>query len=157
LRPNPRLERTAPGQPAQLFKWFAKAHAYVFYALRSTAKSAWNDGLEDWKALAVMSLAMGFASLTFVCMVSIIIRHRVFLPNAKPPFVALWSIVMIGFLVFNHYSLVFENKWSRFKSEFQHQSEVTRTIGFISVWVSVVLMVLAAEWAGSIAIKLPAT
>ena len=64
---------------------------------------------------------------------------------------------MIGFLVFNHYSLVSENKWSRFKGEFQHQSEATRTIGFIFVWVSVVLIVFAAEWAGSIAIKLPAT
>jgi hypothetical protein len=136
---------------------FAKAHAYIFYALRSTAKSAWNDGLEDWKALVVMSLAMGFAALTLVCIVSISIRHRMFLPNAKLPFVALWSMVMIGFLVFNHYSLMFENKWSRFKGEFQHQSEATRTIGFISVWVSVILIMVAAEWAGSIAIKLPAT
>jgi hypothetical protein len=136
---------------------FAKAHAYIFYALRSTAKSAWNNGLEDWKALVVMSLAMGFAALTLVCIVSISTRHRMFLPNAKLPFVALWSMVMIGFLVFNHYSLMFENKWSRFKGEFQHQSEAARTIGSISVWVSVILIVLAAEWAGSIAIKLPVT
>jgi hypothetical protein len=49
---------------------------------------------------------------------------------------------------------VFENKWSRFKGEFQHQSEATRIIGFIFVWVSLVLIVLAVEWAGSIAIKL---
>lgn len=40
---------------------------------------------------------------------------------------------MIGFLVFNHYSLMFESKWSRFKGEFQHQSEATPTMGFISV------------------------
>jgi hypothetical protein len=79
-----------------------------------------------------------------------------FLPIAKLPFFALWSMVMIGFLVFNHYSLMFENKWSRFKGEFQHRSEATRTIGFISVWVSVILIMVAAEWAGSIAIKLPA-
>jgi hypothetical protein len=136
---------------------FAKAHAYVFYVLRSTSRSAWNDGLEDWKALGIMSLAMAFAALTIVCSVSIYLQRRVFLPSAKLPFVTLWSAIMFGLLVFNHYSLAFERKWSRFEGEFQHQSMVTQIIGGVVVWLSVILIVLAAEWTGSIAFKLPAT
>lgn len=134
---------------------FAKAQAYVFYILRRTSKSAWNDGLEDWKALALISLAMGFVLLVVVCIISICLQHRVLLPSRKAGFVTLWSIVMISLLVFNHYSLVFENRWSRFERGFQHQSNAMRVIGSITVWVTLILIVLAAEWAGSIAFKLP--
>jgi hypothetical protein len=134
---------------------FAKVQAYAFYALRCTSKSAWNDGLEDWKALAVMSLAMGSVALAIVSSISICLQHRVLLPSGKVSFVTLWSMVMIGFLVFNHYSLVFERRWSRFEREFEHQSNVMKVIGSITVWVTVILIVLATEWTGSIAFKIP--
>src|SRR5476649_1670603 len=118
---------------------FAKAHAYAFYVLRRTARSAWNDGLEDWKALGVMSLAMGFLILVIASIISICLQRRV-LPSGKVPFVTLWSVVTIGFLVFNHYSLVFERRWSRFEREFEHQSNVMRVIGSITVWVTLILI-----------------
>lgn len=136
---------------------FAKIQAYVFYVFRRTSKSAWNDGLEDWKALGVMSLAMGFLVLVVVSIISICLQHRVLLPSGKVPFVILWSAVMIGLLVFNHYSLVYERRWSRFEHEFQYQSNAMKVIGGITVWVTLILIVLAAEWTGSIAIKLPTT
>jgi hypothetical protein len=134
---------------------FAKVQAYIFYILRSTSRAAWNDGLEDWKALAIMSFAMASVLLTIVCIISMCLQRRVLLPSGKLPFVTLWSAVMMGLAVFNHYSLVFERRWSRFEREFQHQSNVMRVIGSISVWVILVLIVLAAEWTGSIAFKLP--
>jgi hypothetical protein len=134
---------------------FRKVQAYAFYVLRRTSKSAWNDGLEDWKALAVLSLAMGSLALVVVSSVSICLEHRVLLPSGKVPFVTLWGMIMIGFLVFNHYCLVFERRWSRFEREFEHQSNAMKVIGSITVWVTVILIVLATEWTGSIAFKLP--
>jgi len=135
---------------------YSKVQASIFYALlRTTSKSAWNIGSADWIVLGIMSFAMALAVLTIACIVSIFFQHRVFLPAAKTPFVTLWGSVGIGLLIFNYYSLVFEGKWSRFKGEFQHLSEATRTIGSIVVWVSVILIVLAAQWAATIAFKLP--
>jgi hypothetical protein len=52
---------------------------------------------------------------------------------------------------------VFERRWSRFEREFEHQSNVMRVIGSITVWVTLILIMLAAEWTGSIAHKLPTT
>jgi hypothetical protein len=133
---------------------FAKVQAYVFYVLRRTSKSAWNDGLEDWKALGVMSLAMGFLTLVIVFIISIWLQRRV-LPSGKTPFVTLWGVVTIGSIVFNHYSLVFERRWSRFEREFEQQSNAMKVIGGIIVWAALVLILLAAEWTGSVALKLP--
>jgi hypothetical protein len=134
---------------------FAKVNAYVFYVIRRTSKSAWDDGMEDWKALCLMSIVMAFGALGIVCVISICLQRRVLLPSGKVSFVALFSMVMMCFLGFNHYSLVFKHRWSRFEREFQHQSNPKRVIGSIIVWAALILIVLAAEWAGSIAIKLP--
>lgn len=134
-----------------------KAHAYVFYLLRSTAKAAWNDGFEDGKAVMVMTLAMLLVGITLACIVSILLKHRVFLPNTKLYFVGLWSGIMGGFLVLNQYSLIYKKKWRRFEHEFQLQPSTTRIAATIAVWVAVILIVAAAEWTGSIALKLPSS
>ena len=39
----------------------ARAHAFAFYAIRGTFQWIWDDGLQDWKALLFISLAMFFA------------------------------------------------------------------------------------------------
>lgn len=134
---------------------FAKGHAYVFYIFRRTAKSAWNDGLEDWKALFLMSLAMGFFLLIIVCTISIGLHHRVLLPKGKLPAGTLWSAIMIGFLIYNHHSLVFEHRWTRFEREFQLQSEAMKVFSAIALFSMLILIVATAEWTGSIAWKLP--
>lgn len=133
----------------------AKVHAYIFYVIRRTSKSAWDDGMEDWKALGLMSIAMAFGALGILCGISICLQRRVLLPTSKVSFVALLSVVMMCFLGFNHYSLVVKHRWSRFEREFQHQSNPKRVIGSVIVWVALILVVLAAEWAGSFAFKLP--
>jgi len=72
------LETLSPVQVlAQIGRWLAKAHVYPFYVLRSTFKAVWDDGLENWKALVVMSVAAGFAALTVVSLVSIGLQRRV--------------------------------------------------------------------------------
>jgi hypothetical protein len=140
---------------AQIGRWLAKAHAYPFYVLRSTFKAAFDDGLENWKALVVMSVAAGFAALTVVSLVSIGLQHRVLLPGGKHAFMMLWGTVGLGLVILNYYTLISGSKWSRFEREFQHRSKVMRICGGVAVWVSLILIVVVTEWTGSIAWKLP--
>jgi len=136
-------------------RWLAKAHAYAFYVLRSTFKAVWDDGMEDWKALLFMTVAMGFAALTVTNLVSIGLEHRVLLSDEKRQFMMLWGPVYVGLTFLNHYTLMYSRKWSRFEREFQHHSKAMRICGGVAVWVSLLLLVVATLWTGSIASKLP--
>jgi hypothetical protein len=136
-------------------RWFAKAHAYWFYVTRSTFRTLSDDGLEDWKALLVVSVAMLFAALSGAATVSIALRHRVLLPDAKQPFMMLWGTIALSLTTINYFILVSRHKWSRFERDFQHHSKTTRLVGGVAVWLSMLLVVPAAEWTGSIAWKLP--
>jgi hypothetical protein len=140
---------------AHIGKWLAKAHAYPFYVMRSTFKAISGDGLEDWKALVVISVAAGFAALTVVSLVSIGLQHRVLLPEGKQSFMMLWGTVGVGLLVLNYYTLISDRRWSRFELEFQHGSKMMRFWGGATVWVSLIFLVAATEWTGWIASKLP--
>ena len=91
---------------AHIGRWLAKASAYPFYMLRSTFKAVSDDGLEDWKALVVMSVATGFAALTVVSLVSIDLQHRVLLPNGKQSFLMLCGPVGVGLVLLNYYTLI---------------------------------------------------
>jgi hypothetical protein len=140
---------------AHIGRWLAKAHAYPFYVLRSTFKAVFDDGLEDWKALLVMSVAANFAALSVVSLVSIGLQHRVLLPNGKQPFLMLWGTVYASLVFLNYYTLISGRKWSRFEREFQHRSKTMRFCGGVAVWACLILLVVAAYWTGSIAWKLP--
>jgi hypothetical protein len=140
---------------AQIGRWLAKAHAYPFYVLRSTFKAAFDDGLENWKALVVMSVATGFVALTVVSLVSIGLQHRVLLPGGKQAFMMLWGTVGVGLVFLNYYTLISASKWSRFEREFQHRSKAMRICGGVAVWVCLIFLVAATEWTGSIAWRLP--
>jgi hypothetical protein len=130
-------------------------HAYTFYVLRSTFKAASDDGLEDWKALLFMTVAMDFAALTVTSIVSICLEHRVLPLDEKRQFMTLWGTVVLGLMFLNHYTLIYSRKWSRFEREFQHHSKAMRICGGVAVWVSLLLLVVATLWTGSIASKLP--
>jgi hypothetical protein len=132
-----------------------RAQALVFYALRSTFKWAWDDGLEDWKALLVMSVAMNFAAISVVNVISIALQRRVLLPDTKLLFVILWGTVGVGLVILNHYTLMYGRKWSRFEGEFRHAPKTVRMCAGVAVWVILILCVVTAEWTGSIAWKLP--
>ena len=140
---------------AAICLWLAKAHAYPFCVLRSTFKAMSDDGLEDWKALVFISVAMGFVALTATSIASIGFQHRVLLSDDKSTFMKLWGTVGLCLLAFNYYTLVSGRQWSRFEREFQHRSKATRLTGAILVWLSLILILVATEWSGSIAWKLP--
>ena len=140
---------------AQIGRWLAKAHAYPFYILRSTFKAAFDDGLENWKALVVMSVAANFAALSVVSLVSIGLQHRVLLPGGKQAFMMLWGTTGVGLVILNYYTLISGNKWSRFERQFQHHSKTMRFCSGVAVWAGLILLVVAAYWTGSIAWKLP--
>lgn len=136
-------------------RWLAKLDAYTFYVLRSTFKAAWDDSFEDWKALLVKSLATVFVCLTIASVLSIYLQKRLLLPQSKAEFLTLWGMVGLSVVICNYYLLVADRKWSRFEKEFKRQSKMNRIITGIAVWLSLILIVAAAEWTGSIAWKLP--
>jgi hypothetical protein len=147
---------SATSELSVIGRWFARTHAYLFYVTRSTFKSVWDDGLQDWKALLVVSVAMLFAALACVATVSIALRHRVLLPNERQRFMVLWGTVALALTAINYYTLVFRRRWSRFEKEFQHLSKPARLLRAFVVWASMILIVAAAEWTALIAWKLPA-
>jgi len=134
---------------------FARTHAYSFYVIRSTFKSLSNDGLEDWKALLVVTVAMLFAALEGVAAVSIALQHRVLLPDAKQSFRMLWGTVALSVAAINYYTLVNRRRWSTFEREFQHRSKATRLMGGFVVWASMILIAAVARWMLSLAWMLP--
>ena len=136
-------------------RWFARTHAYSFYVTRNTFKALSDDGLEDWKALLVITVAMLFAALAGVTGVSIALQHRVLLPDAKQRFMTLWGTVTFSLTVINYFALVNRHRWSRFEAEFRHLSKSTGLLGGFVVWASMILVVAVAGWMTLIARKLP--
>lgn len=137
-------------------RWLAKVHAYVFYVLRSTFRRVWNDAWEEWKALLVISVAALFLGFTIASIISICLQRRVLLPESKSEFLALWGGVGFSLVLLNYYTLIFGRKWSRFEEEFEMRSKTKRVCGVVAVWASMILIIAASEWTGSVAWKLPA-
>jgi hypothetical protein len=141
--------------PSTIGRWLARAHAYWFYATRTTFDAGSHDGLEDWKALVVISVAMLFAALASAATVSIVLRYRVLLPGAKQSFMMLWGAIAFSLTAINYFTLVSRRKWSRFEEGFQHHSKASRIWGRVVVWISMILVVAVAEWASFFAWSLP--
>jgi hypothetical protein len=137
------------------WRWLAKMHAYAFFVLRSTFKAAWNDSWVEWKALMFISVAKLSVGITFASVISICLQRRVLLPQSKAEFVTLWAVIGLTIVILNYYTLVLGRKWSRFEREFECRPKMSRVIGGIAVWVSLILIVAATEWTMSIAWKLP--
>jgi branched-subunit amino acid ABC-type transport system permease component len=138
-----------------VWRTLAKAHAYWFCVTRSTFKALSDDGLEDWKALLVISVAMLFAALAGVATVSIALGHRVLLPDARQPFMMLWGSIVLSLVIMNYVTLIYRRRWSRFERGFRQPSSARWYLGGVAVWLSMILIVAAAEWTSSIARKLP--
>jgi len=135
--------------------WFARAHAYSFYVTRRTFKALSNDGLEDWKALLVITVAMLFTALDAVAAMSIALQHRVLLPDAKQSFGVLWATVTFSLTALNYFTLLNRHRWTRFEREFQHLPKPAQLLRGFGVWASMILLVAVARWMLLIAWKLP--
>jgi branched-subunit amino acid ABC-type transport system permease component len=146
--------RVAEGA-ASSWRWLAKVHAYVFYVLCSTFKKVWNDAWEEWKALLFISVGSAYLGITAVSIISICLQRRVLLPQSKSEFLTIWGGIGFSLVILNYYTLISGRKWSRFKEEFEMRSRTYRVCGSVAVWVSLVLIIAASEWTGSIAWKLP--
>ena len=133
----------------------ARAHAYAFYVIRGTFQWTWDDGLQDWKALLFISVAMSFAVFSGVTAVSIALQHRMLLPDAKQRFMTLWRTVTVGLTAINYWNLVRRRRWSRFERDFRHVSKGKRLALGAVVWASVILIVGVAEWMAFLTRKLP--
>jgi len=133
----------------------ARAHAFAFYAIRGTFQWIWDDGLQDWKALLFISLAMFFAVFSGVTAVSIALQHRILLPDAKQSFMTIWGTVGMGLTAINYWTLVRRRRWSRFEREFRHVSKGKRLAFGTVVWASVILIVGVTEWMAQCVRNLP--
>jgi hypothetical protein len=128
------------GRLANMAQWFAKAHAYVFYVLRTSFKAIMDDGWEDWKAITIIGVAM--ISVVFVAqgIAETALGHRLHWLSNWPERILLGA-VLVGA---NHYTLVADRKWSRFEPGFRHRSKAARIFGLIAVWLGILLTVIAA-------------
>ena len=129
----------------------ARTQAFVFYLLRSSFKSVFDDGFADWKAIMVMSIASAFAAMLLLAGISISLQRRL-LPG-RIPFVILFAAISIG--VFNYYNSMSKSKWSRFEGDFQRTSTAVRVGGVLAVWLILIVILACAWWTVSIALKLP--
>ena len=134
---------------------FARTHAYSFCVTRNTFKALWDDGLEDWKALLVLTVAMLFAALDGVAAVSIALQHRVLLPDTKEHFRILWGTAAFSLTAINYFTLVNRRRWTRFEREFRHHPKASRLLGGFVVWASMILVAAVTRWMVPIAWKLP--
>ena len=135
---------------------FARTHAYLFYVIRNTFKALSDDGLEDWKALLVITVAMLFAALDGVAAVSTGLQHRVLLPETRAHFRILWGTAAFSLTAINYFTLVNRRRWTRFEREFHRHPKANRLLGGFVVWASMILVVAVARWMLSIAWRLPA-
>jgi hypothetical protein len=132
-----------------------KTYAFVFEVFRRTFKAIWNDGWQEWKALLVLSVGAGFALLAVAAIISIVVHRRILLPQSEPAFLTVWGSIGIGIVIFNYCNLMLDRKASHFEREFESLSKISRVYRCIAVWASLILIVAAGEWTGSIAWKLP--
>ncbi len=133
-----------------------KTYAFIFEVFRRSFKAIWNDGWHEWKAVFVLSVGVGFALLAMAAIISISVHRRVLFPQAEPAFLTLWGSIGIGIVIFNYLYLIANRKAACFQREFERLSTTKRVYGCIAVWTSLLLILAASEWIGSIAWKLPA-
>jgi hypothetical protein len=131
----------------------ARLHAYTFYVLRTTFKALFDDGLENWKALLVITAAMNFAAMIGVSALSIALGYEI-VPTEH--FKMVWVSMGFALAFVNYYSLIERARWSRFEREFREHARAARVAGFVVVWVGVTLVCMFGPSVAIIAARLPA-
>lgn len=133
----------------------ARIQAFVFCVLQKGFKSIWDDGMAEWKAIFVMSIATTFALVSLAAITSITLQRRVLLPDARSLFTILWGGVSAALFTFNYLTLLSEDKWSRFEADFRHTPKLIRIWIGVAVCAGVILIFVTAQWTVTIASKLP--
>jgi hypothetical protein len=115
-----------------------KPFAFVFWDIQRFFKFINDDGLAEFKALAVIVCAELLAAVAIISVVSIFFGHR-FLPTSKSSQIALGGVFSLAVTILNYYALHSGSKWTRFKSEFENYPSNWRLFGDLAV----VLVLLA--------------
>lgn len=132
----------------------AKLHAYIFFVILRPFK-ALNDRRGEFKANVILSMGMLFGALTITNLASIGFGHRLLLAKYEEESVtAFWVAICFGIGILNTYMLVIGNRWSRFEQDFQRYPAWVKSGSSIVVWWSLVVILVAIGWTGSLVGKL---
>jgi hypothetical protein len=143
-------------QLPELYKHsMTKLLAFVFWELRGFFRDfLYDDGYSDWKALAVMCCVEIMAIMAAVFIASLILGHRI-LPNSKLS-EYLWAIgIGTAVAAINYYVLQVDDRWARFKPEFEGYSARGRFLGRLAIFAAIIAIAAAALFSAAAAKHLP--
>ena len=111
----------------------AKWLAFAFWQMKRVFKSYNNDGYAEFAALTLLGGIQLTGIVTVLALVSSLVGHRI-IPG-KPLGLALVALLVAG----NHLVLLYRNRWTRYRAEFENYSARAHTLGAVAVYVSLVV------------------
>jgi hypothetical protein len=127
----------------------AKWLAFAFWEMKRVFKSYNGVGYTEFAALTLLGGIELAGIVTVLALVSSFVGHRIF--PGKPLGLALVAVLVAG----NHFALIYRNRWTRYRAEFESYSALVHTLGAIAVYVSLVVAPIALVLSGIALSHLP--
>jgi len=119
-----------------------KLLAFVFWDIRRFFKFMYDDGLAEFKALAVIVCAEILGVFATASMISVFLGYKI-LPTSKPLFFLLAIGLSLGVTGMNYYLFSYRRSSAQFEAEFENYSVRARLIGNLAV-LAVICAIFAA-------------
>ena len=131
-----------------------KPLAFVFWILNRMFKVIYDDGFSDVKALAVIVCSELLILMGVLCIAFLGVGYR-FLPVHGALSFVMAGALSLAVTGLNYYALCYENRWIRFKAEFETYSVTTRVFSGLAITAVVFGIILASMMAAAAASHLP--
>jgi hypothetical protein len=110
----------------------AKRFAFAFYQLRTLFKALYDDGFSDFKALVILLMIECFVMVDVGGLASILVG-RLLLPTTTSMMLITYLPILLAFSIANYELLLKDQRWAKFKGEFDSYSTRTQIVGWIVV------------------------
>jgi hypothetical protein len=127
----------------------AKWLAFAFWEMKRVFKSNSNDGYAEFAALTLLGGIELTGIVTVLALLSSLVGHQIF--PGKPLMLALVAVLIVG----NHSVLLYRNRWTRYRAEFESYPPLAHTLGAIAVFVSLIVAPVALVLSGIVLSHLP--
>jgi hypothetical protein len=116
-----------------------KMLAFAFWRLRAYFRATATDAYAEWMAGAVIMCSESCGILAALFGVSALLRRRPIMPVSP-----MFSLVVLAvFVIVTNLYVLRLNGWKRFEKEFETYSTQVRSIGSVSVFAVVFLLITA--------------
>jgi hypothetical protein len=126
--------------------WLLRGYSFVYWELSQFFKAIYDDGLAEWKAIAILGCAEVLIMMGVYGSISLVIGHRL-LHGTTWVSRLLGIVVALAVFAANYGALLRNNRWRRFEEEFEsfsRSSRVAGIIGIIGVLLGIVIATLAS-------------